>query len=234
MTSALALRDDAIDAARLPQVYVAARAALESCSRIDECQDWADKAEALASYARQSHDDTLRQLADRIQARAIRRAGQLLQEIAPAMGARTDRPRDGAVPRSPTRTEAATAAGLSDRQRKTALRVAAVPADEFEAALEADNPPTVTQLARRGTNPAPRPAATAPWMQEMADDQRRPGFQEATAFIGTLSRLVERCEQDPPALVRSGMSPAERQETLANWTTLKAWFQAFTEANADV
>jgi hypothetical protein len=35
------------------------------------------KAEALASYARQAEDDTLRKLADRIQARAVRRGGQI-------------------------------------------------------------------------------------------------------------------------------------------------------------
>ena len=55
--------------------------------RIDECQMWADKAEALASYAKQANDDGLRRMADRIQASAIQRAGELLQEIAPATGA---------------------------------------------------------------------------------------------------------------------------------------------------
>jgi hypothetical protein len=38
-------------------------------------------AEALASYAKQANDSTLRRLADRIQARAIRREGELLGEI---------------------------------------------------------------------------------------------------------------------------------------------------------
>ncbi len=39
---------------------------------VDECQDWANKAEALASYAKMADDDALRKLADRIQARAAR------------------------------------------------------------------------------------------------------------------------------------------------------------------
>ena len=112
---ALALPD--IDAARLPHVYLHAREALSSCSRIDECQDWADKAEALASYAKQSHDDTLHKLADRIQARAIRRAGELLKQIAAhaictrarrcrrapeLMSARTGRTRPKRWPRTPS------------------------------------------------------------------------------------------------------------------------------------
>lgn len=49
-----------VDRARLPQSYEAAKNALANCMSIDECQTWANKAEALASYAKQSNDDTLR------------------------------------------------------------------------------------------------------------------------------------------------------------------------------
>ena len=72
--------------ARLPVVYEGAKTALAECSRIDECQEWADKAEALASYAKQAQDDELRRMADRIQARAIRRCGELLNAIKSAAG----------------------------------------------------------------------------------------------------------------------------------------------------
>ena len=91
--------------------------------RIDECREWAIKAEALASYARQLNDTAMREMADRIQARAIRRAGELLHEIPPASETNLVQNRqEGALP-SVTRTEAATKAGLSEQQRKTALRV---------------------------------------------------------------------------------------------------------------
>jgi hypothetical protein len=63
----------AITSAKLPASYAAAKVALSECTAIDECQTWADKAEALASYARQAKDDELRKMADRIQARAVRR-----------------------------------------------------------------------------------------------------------------------------------------------------------------
>lgn len=76
--------------ARLPLRYEAARTALAACSRIDECADWANKAEALASYAKQAEDETLRKTADRIQARAIQRAGELLEQIKAKQGTRTD------------------------------------------------------------------------------------------------------------------------------------------------
>jgi hypothetical protein len=98
-------------------------------------------------YAKQAQDKTLRVMADRIQARAIRRCGELLKQIKPASKANLKQGsrRAGAGP--PGRVATARAAGLSDRQRKTALRVANVPAAEFEKAVESPNPPTVRPCA---------------------------------------------------------------------------------------
>lgn len=75
-----------------------------------------------------------RRSVQRIQARALRRCGELLKQIEPAPGARTDlgqAPTRGSIEMvesgTPmTRREAAQAAGLSEHQRKTALRVANV------------------------------------------------------------------------------------------------------------
>ncbi len=61
--------------ARLPETYEAATKALGECQRIDECQDWSNKAEAIAAYARTAKDDRLYKMAVRIQARAVRRVG---------------------------------------------------------------------------------------------------------------------------------------------------------------
>ena len=64
-----------------------------------------------------------------------------------------DRKPDSAVskkrgpPRSAMR-EVAEAAGLSRGQMWRALQVASIPEDEFEARVESDNPPTVTELVR--------------------------------------------------------------------------------------
>lgn len=44
---------------RAPIAYRAAQQALAQCTEIDECQRWADKAKALASYAHQANDETL-------------------------------------------------------------------------------------------------------------------------------------------------------------------------------
>ena len=136
-----------INDAQLPETYERAKTALSECSSLDECKDWSDKAQALASYARQSKDDSLRKMAERIQARAIRRAGEILKQIEPATGAHLKS--DGADTLS--RKQAADDAGLSERQRNNALRVASIDTEEFAAMVESDNPPTVTKLAEIGT-----------------------------------------------------------------------------------
>src|SRR5262245_7890839 len=68
-------------APRLPEAYESAKRALAECERIDECQEWADKMSALASYARQAEDETLLRTAMRIRGRALRRAGELLKIV---------------------------------------------------------------------------------------------------------------------------------------------------------
>lgn len=141
-----------VNRARLPITYEAAKAALAECVRIDECKDWADKAEALASYARQTRDSVLRRYCDRVQARAIRRCGELVNEIPDTNRGRPAENQAGTAPNL-TRTRAATEAGLSERQRKTAQRVANVPGDLFEEAVEADEPATVTELAELPVHP---------------------------------------------------------------------------------
>ena len=138
-----------VSGASLPQTYRAAQAALAQCSQVDECKDWADKAAALASYARQSEDQELERMAQRIRARAIRRAGELLKQIEPQQGQRSDL----GTPQSISRKQAATDAGMSERQQKTALRIANVPESDFHKQIESPKPPTLSQLASQGAKP---------------------------------------------------------------------------------
>jgi hypothetical protein len=136
--------------ARLPELYQNAKLTISECARIDECQDWANKMEALASYARQAADEELRKMADRIQARAIKRCGDLLREIESRPMANLKQFRKEGNHPSVSRTQAARDAGLSEHQQKTAIRVSRIPDDEFQEAIESDNPPTITALAERG------------------------------------------------------------------------------------
>lgn len=142
--------------AKLPQTYANAKTALYNCVSVDECQSWADKAAALASYAKQSQDEELMKMATRIKARAIRRAGELLKQIEPKRGANQNI-REGVHPKVETRTEVASDAGLSSHQAKQAIRTANVPTEQFEKLVDSEAPPTVTKLAEMGTKPVGKP-----------------------------------------------------------------------------
>ena len=76
-----ALAKQQIDHAQLPANYVAARVALRECVMVDECKNIADKHSAIAHYAKQIKDDSLRYYAERIHLRALMRIGDLLKKI---------------------------------------------------------------------------------------------------------------------------------------------------------
>lgn len=220
MSSQLPANLPDISSARLPATYEAAKNALSECSRIDECQEWADKAEALASYAKQAKDEQLRKMADRIQARAIRRCGELLKQIPPAHGANQNI-REGTLPKV-TRESAATDAGLSEHQRKTALRVANVPEPEFNEAVESDSPPTVTQLAEQGK-------------KKLVDigDSSPTDFAMATRALAQLKRFAEFAESHDPAAVAAGVRPSEFASARKYVQVVDAWLDQFVTRIGD-
>lgn len=75
---------------------------------------------------------TLRRHADRIQARAVRRCGELLKRFNGRGVNQYTKDDDAAVI---TQKQAADDAGLSERQRVTAVRVANVPEPDFDAGI---------------------------------------------------------------------------------------------------
>jgi len=80
----------------------------------------------LIEYARQAGDSELRKMADRIQARALDRCGELLRAIPAEKGGQPwQKSTNGGTPisRLTPREQAARAAGLSKDQQNTALRI---------------------------------------------------------------------------------------------------------------
>ena len=198
--------------ARLPVTYEAAQKALAECQRVDEVKDWADKAAALAAYARMAKNDNLRLMALRIQERATRRMGELLKQIPPATGVHLpSAKRDGAVPLG--REQIATAAGLSERQRKTALRLASIPKDQFESAVESGSPPTLSAMAKWGTLPR-APAEATPEDAQLAR-KARDLLRELAAFCGV---------HDP---IRIARAMRDSESCRGNVETIDAWLDQF-------
>jgi hypothetical protein len=189
-----------ISTARLPVSYEAAQTALANCQQIDECKDWADKAAALASYAKQSQDESLMRMAQRIKARAVRRAGELLQQVEAAPNHHGNSSKAGDHPSS--RKEAARDAGFSPHQQKQAVRIASVPQREFEAQVESPKPPTLTQLAQQGIKPRPV-------MDLKGRDPRE--FNRAMHFVGDFEHYARELSKKNIISDCEILDPAERQ-----------------------
>jgi hypothetical protein len=172
--------------AQLPETYERAKTALAECSSIDECKDWSDKAAAMASYAKMSDDDSLRKYAERIQARAIRRCGELLRQIEPATGKNNqhEQVKGMGVHTFHSRAEMAEQAGMSKHQQMQATRVAALPEQQFTKMIESDTPPTITKLAEMGTK------------KQLIDLKGRDPshFNKAMHFVGGIESYARDCK----------------------------------------
>ena len=123
---------EAVRTARLPEAYENAKQALAACESLDELDDWAEKFEAIASYARQARDETLENFARRIKARAFRRRGELLHDY-DGRGRRKGKAEGDS---GFTRAEAAQAAGLSENRASVAVRIEAIPLPDFEVEIK--------------------------------------------------------------------------------------------------
>lgn len=145
-----------IDHAKLPALYVAARNALQACARVDECKHLQDKYSAIARYAKQRQDQELLKLARKIQLRADRRMGELLQALPKSNG--------GEHSKGTGRYAQAKAIGLTKSVVHRAMTIATMAAHTFESVVESDKPPGREELAQWTRNRLPGSA----WSRQRA------------------------------------------------------------------
>ena len=203
--------------ATLPSMYTKAKEALAECERIDECKTWADKAAALASYAKQADDDTLHKTAVRIRARAIRRCGELLKDF----DARPQNPQKQSHANGTllSQRQAAADAGLSKRQQVTAVNVARVPEEQFEAAIESEKPPTITALADQGKKAQPKAHAFDLQGRDPED------FKRSTEGQSHLEALTDYARRIQAETLVKGTLPHEYPEMRAQLAILLPWLK---------
>ena len=206
-----------IATARLPVVYERAIAAIYELDRIDECRKWANEAEAMASYARQAKDDRFEKMALRIKARATRRCGQLLAKVKPAYGANQNI-YPGAGAKVVTRSDVAANAGLSKRQKDTALQVAAVPEQAFNDQVESGDPPTVTELAEQGKKVGKRRRADG---GDGTIDETDPGHARET-----LQYFAHFCELHDASTFAIAMKPPETDMIRREIAVVDSWLDS--------
>ena len=98
---------------------------------------------------------------------------------------------DGSDSSAPSQREAAEAAGMSSRQQVTAVRVANVDAEIFDAAVHFDKPPTITKLAETGTK------------TRLGMTRRR--VQAGDGSAGDVERFAKFCAANDPVFVAGGV-----------------------------
>lgn len=215
MTTALAVTQLDADHAKLPRFYEEGKASIAASDRIDECKEWADRAAALASYARQAQDQELYNCVLRIRARAVRRMGELLAEL------RVDRERNslgGFAPTEGNQRDVAAACGISKDQEVSARRLASIPSDDFERIMESAAPPSITTLAD---------------MNREIDRAGRvdpKSFVKTTSIVGVLHAFLSEIKRSTPEQYCEGVVPYEIEPEIARLEELKersvAWFSS--------
>jgi hypothetical protein len=195
-----------VSAATLPENYEAAKHALAACESLDQCAEWADRAVALASYARQADDAELENHARRIRARAVRRMGEILLTFDARGGDRSKNESppgfaqegiSGPVIKIVSRTEAAADAGISEHKALTATRIASMDADAFEAAIEAPKAPGTTLLAKMTRmNQPPRDNISSITSGDMQEICVSVDCKNIISALQRLAYLAERIDLD--------------------------------------
>jgi hypothetical protein len=194
-----------------PVSYEEARQAIAKCESPFECRTMADKAAAMAVYARMRDDADLLNRAVRLQAWAARRWGELDKALHPDRRQENlrqsvrnvvdhnsveqlkktdfiDQPQSGKRPAPPD--------GTTEYQRVVSRRLAAIPEAEFSRQVESDTPPTVAQLADQGKARRTPPPKTDPPLPRTA--------AQMPAACAALIDFVKCCErQEPVSLART-------------------------------
>lgn len=192
--------------ASLPKTYEAARTALAECQNIDECKEWADKAAALASYARQSEDFELEKMAVRIRARATRRAGEIAKQMMQPHGGHNKQDNGGGILLPKEKIQEVS--GFSKRQLDTALQVSNVPERQFTEQVESANPPTITELARQGTQKRDAPLDPQSWLKGRSPQ----AFNAVLHFVAAVEDYANHAEAWPLDMLLANLADDDRQK----------------------
>lgn len=136
--------------------YDAMCRAIDAAYEVDEVKDIRDKAVALEMYSRLAHNTENERRACEIRLRAERKAGKLLSEMEKAKAGRPpkiDNPGSSISRNAPTLSER----GITPKQSSDWQKLAAVPEQQFEAALaDPTAKPTTAGIIRANAEPKPK------------------------------------------------------------------------------
>jgi hypothetical protein len=121
---------------------------------------------------------------------------------------------------STLKAQARKEAGISVKEAVTAVRVANVPVDEFEAAMESKRPPTVEELAERGT------AKRKPLIDLKGRNPE--DYNRALHIRATINALADTLKQITPAAVIRGTLPIDFKKLSNSAEAVNGWLNKLT------
>ena len=202
---------------RLPMSYKAAKRALIECEHVDECRDWANRAEALATYAHLARDEALELIARRVRLRAVARAGELLLMIPNNnRGLHLRGGGGGSLPNPQSRLGVGRAAGMRVQDVTQALSIARVPVDIRELLIESPDPPPPSRLAVHPMRIRPRPVRL---------NRFTPGPQYRELFGGGLIAFVSFLRRHPAPEYLPKFAPDEKLRASRYLSELESWIR---------
>lgn len=167
-------------------LYDNAKRALAEYKTVDEVKDFRDKALAVEAYAKQANDYELERDAAIARVRAERKCGELLADMEKAKG--TDyggrKAIDGRreLPSNPPKTLADM--GVTKDQSSKWQRLAAVPEEEFEAAVSQPAiKPSANSILKPKSEPPPRMDGDALWWWGRLVDMERDKLHKPLASL---------------------------------------------------
>lgn len=124
----------------VPVEYEAACKALAECVDLDESKCWADKADALAAWAKIYHDDKVAVTSKRLKLKAYRRMGEIAAELRPRKILRGQDGRSLGNAPGPV-TLLVEKGGLTKGAAENARRLARMPLAKFDEIVNLAIPP---------------------------------------------------------------------------------------------
>ncbi len=181
----------------VPIKYIEAIKALKACQTIDDANQWAGKAEALAAWAKIYKHDEAGKEARRLKLHAYRKMGLLAEALRP-----TTRKRKGA-------SSLLSEHGLDQHKKRTILRLSRATPDEFASAVDAARgvAPTAEHFKGRGRPGGIQPSSEAySWLFS---------HDSSMNLRSTISKLQHRIPRDVALSMRADECEKARAVALA-------------------
>lgn len=183
-----------------PIQYEQACHAIVACIHIDEAQAWANKADALAAWAKMYGDDRVSTEARRLKLHAYRRMAQLAEELLPGWA----ESRGISSPRVSSLVVLKDQ-GLTHGIASTVQRIGRVSESKFAKAVESEKPPTPGTLVHIES------AASPEWAR----------IKRAMSVLQTI------CNHHRPEPLAKSLIPQDRDRAKICTANLLAWLRRF-------